>query len=90
MNQDDFKKILEDALDPINKQLNDPDTGLAAINRRLDSNTAAVMKLETTVKGYGDMYKINEDHIRRLDKRLDTVEDNLGIQPSEELTIPTA
>ncbi len=99
MNQNDFKTLLKEAIEPVNKQLdkiidrltgvekqlNDPhsglgavnkrlngieerlddsNSGLAAINSRLDANTAAVIQLEETVNGYGDMYKINEDHIK--------------------------
>lgn len=45
--------------------------------------------VETTVKSYADQYVANEDHIGRLDKRLNTVEENLGIHPSQELTIPS-
>lgn len=55
---DPIKKQLEDpdtGLASINRRLEDPDTGLAAINRRLDANTAAVVELESTVKGYADM-----------------------------------
>lgn len=44
--------------------------------------------IETTTKGYADMYFTNEDHIHRLDKRVHTVEDKLGIQAPEDLTIP--
>ncbi len=45
--------------------------------------------IETTVKSYADRYVANEDHIGRLDKRLTKVEENLGINPPEELTIPS-
>lgn len=66
-------------LDGIEGQLNDSDTGLAAINRRLDSNTAAVMELESTVNGYADMYKINDSNIRRMEKRLEPLEEKVGV-----------
>lgn len=72
------KEVVGEAVDPIKKQLgrvvnrldgiegqlNDPDIGLTAINRRLDANTAAVVELEATVKGYADMYKINDSNSR--------------------------
>ncbi|OGE19654.1 hypothetical protein A3J19_01995 [Candidatus Daviesbacteria bacterium RIFCSPLOWO2_02_FULL_41_8] len=68
MDENKFKAIIEEAInkavEPIREQLNgvvnrldDPDTGLKRINDRLDANTRAIMELETTVKGYGDMYK---------------------------------
>lgn len=70
MNADDYKKLLEEALDPIKQQLGDiegrldnPDAGLKRLNNRVDANTAAVMELEKTVKGYGDSYKINKQNI---------------------------
>ena len=53
--QDQLNSITN-RLDGIEGQLNDPDTGLGAINRRLDVNTGAVVELEKTVKGYADMY----------------------------------
>ncbi|SRR3989344_4675833 len=129
MNQDDYKKLLNEALDPIKKQLedpdtglaainnrlndpdnglaainnrlndpdnglaaiskrlNDPDTGLTAINRRLDANTAAVVELESTIKGYADAYKTNKTNIERLDDRVIQLEDKTGIIPPPELTI---
>lgn len=49
----------------------------------------SVTYMETTLKSYADGYVTNEDHIRRLDKRVVKIEDNLGITPAEELTIPT-
>ena len=87
----DQQSVMNKKLDTIEKraggieeQLSDPDTGLEAINRRLDANTGAVMELEKTVKGYADMYKVNDSNIRKMQKRLETVEENAGIEiPSE-------
>lgn len=66
-------------LEAINRRLDDPDTGLAAINKRLDANTVAVMELESTVNGYADMYKINDSNIRRVEKRLEPLEEKAGV-----------
>lgn len=115
MDEQIFKKLLGEALEPIkgqlggiegrlgsiegrlddpdtglagiNIRLDDPDTGLVAINRRLDANTGAVVELERTVKGYADAYKVNKKNIERLDERLTVVEDQLEIQPSDQLAI---
>lgn len=105
MDEDKLKKIVEEvvngAVDPIKQMLNDPDTGLkainkrlddsdtglAAINRRLDANTAAVMALEKTVNGYGDMYKINDSNIRKIEKRVETLEENAGIESPQEFIL---
>lgn len=67
MSTNDFKKLLDEALEPI--------------KQKQESQSAALVSIESKLDAYGDMYKINEDHIKRLDKRLNTVEDNLGIRP---------
>ena len=43
--------------------------------------------IETTVKGYADMYKINDSNSRRMEKRLETVEDkeNIDVPPEFKL-----
>lgn len=94
MTNDDFKKILDEVLKPLKKdigsvrdRLDDPDTGLKRINERLDSNTAAVMELEKTVKGYADMYKINDSNTRKMEKRVETLEENADIRPPSELQL---
>ncbi len=69
------KEVVNEAVDPIRKQLDDPETGLAAINRRLDANTAAVTNLESTVNGYGE------------EKRLEAAEENANIAVSPELQL---
>lgn len=103
MNQDNFKKLLEESLKPLQIGLDEVRQGLGEVKKDLeqvkkvqDEHTEIIEKrilpplvyIETTVKSYADRYVTNEDHIRRLDKRLDTVEDELGIQPPQELTIP--
>ena len=74
-------------LDGVTTRLDDPDTGLAAINRRLDANTGAVVELEKTVNGYADMYKINDSNIRRMEKRLETVEIDAGVDVPPEFRL---
>lgn len=74
------QSVMNGKLDDIEERLDNPDSGLEAINSRLDANTAAVMKLESTVNGYGDMYKINDSNIRRMEKRLETLEENAGVE----------
>lgn len=102
MNANDYKKLLEEALDPMKQQLgdiegrlggvegklDDPDIGLKRLNDRVDANTAAVMELEKTVKGYADSYKINKYNIERVDTRLSKVEDELNIEVPEDLKVP--
>ncbi|MBI2196581.1 hypothetical protein HYU45_03115 [Candidatus Daviesbacteria bacterium] len=101
MDENKFKAIIEEAInkaiEPVKEQLNgvvtrldDPDTGLKRINDRLDANTRAVMELETTVKGYGDMYKINDSNLRKMEKRVETLEDKAGVVVPEEFHLAAA
>ena len=32
----------------------------------LESHTTSLLTIETTIKAYGDMYKINDDNIRKI------------------------
>lgn len=96
MTQGDFKKLLEESLKPVREEQID----LRKITKEIQKEQTELRRIieervlppviyvETTIKSYADRYVANEDHIRRLDKRLNTVEENLGIQPPEELTIP--
>lgn len=78
---------IEERLEGVEERLDHPDNGLVAINRRLDSNTGAIVKLESTVNGYGDMYKINDSNIRKMEKRLETVEEDAGIEVPPEFQL---
>ncbi len=98
MDENKLKTIIESAIkqavDPVNHRLdgiestlNNPDTGLAAINRRLDANTAAIIELEGTVKGYADMYKINDANIRKTGMRVKTLEKKAKVNVPPELEL---
>lgn len=94
MDENRLKAIVEEvvnrAIEPIKQGLNE-----VKLKQEESANTVAVRVLppltyiETTLKSYADRYVANEDHIQRLDKRLTKVEDNLGIQPPQELNIPS-
>lgn len=43
--------------------------------------------IETTIKGYADMYKINDSNIKKVEKRLETLEKNSGIDVPPELKL---
>lgn len=82
MTSTDFKKLLDENLKPIKEEQR-------ALRKLIEERVLPpVAYIEDTVKSYADRYVTNEDHIGRLDKRLKTVEDNLGIQAPQELTIP--
>lgn len=82
MDENNFKKILDEALAPVKSDI----TELKDIveNRLLP----AVTELEVTVKSYADSYKINKHNIERLHTRLITVEDKLDVEVPEELKVP--
>lgn len=89
-----IEEVVNKAVEPITQRLNgidgqlkDPDTGLKRLNNRMDANTAAVIELEKTVKGYGDMYKINDSNIRKVEKRLETLEEDADVEVPPELQL---
>lgn len=43
--------------------------------------------IETVVKGYADMYKINDSNIRRMEKRLEPLEEDAGKDVPPELKL---
>lgn len=67
MNQDDFKKLLEESLKPLQSGLEEVKKDLGELKQDLDEvkNTQenqvlpSVITTETTIKGYADAYKTN-------------------------------
>lgn len=72
----------------IRDQINTIGGQLSVINSKLDAHSGSLIEIEATLKGYGDMYKINGHNIKRLNKRLQKVERSLDIQSPQELFIP--
>ena len=100
MTGSDFKKLLDETVKPLQQGLDGVRSGLDEVRSDLSEVKQELKEvkdiqeqrilpsltyIETTVKSYADRYVANEDHIRRLDKRLNTIEENLGIQPPQEL-----
>jgi hypothetical protein len=77
MDENKLKTILEEA---INK-------AVEPIKETLENHTGALMRIESVLKGYADAYKVNKKNIERLDERLTIAEDQLEIQPSDQLAI---
>lgn len=103
MTNNDFKTLLDQAVKPLQKGLDEVKTDLNQVKKDVkgikedlkevkDIQENRVLPpltyIETTVKSYADRYVTNEDHIRRLDKRLVAVEGNLEIYPPDNLSIP--
>jgi len=69
MTNDDFKQMLDEALKPIKDEQ-------AELRNLVETRVLPpLVYIETTVKGYADMYKVNDSNIRRMEKRLETVEE---------------
>ncbi len=60
---------------------------LSVINSKLDSHSASLITIEKELKAYGDMYKINDSNIRKMEKRVETLEENADIQPPSEFVL---
>ena len=80
-------RTIKDQQSLMNKKLDDPDTGLERINEKLDTNTESVVNIEQTIAVYKDMYRINDDNARKLEKRVKKLEDNAGIEAPPELEL---
>lgn len=52
---------------------------LDEMQETLDTHTGSLMTIEKELKGYADMYKINDSNIRRMEKRLESLEEDSGI-----------
>lgn len=61
---------------------------MSVINRKLDTHSGSLVDIESKLDTYGDVYKINQKNIERLDTRLVIAEDNLNIKPPEDLKVP--
>lgn len=73
MTPDDFKKLLDEALEPI--------------KQKQESHSAALVSIESKLNAYGDMYKMNDSNVRKVEKRLETLEENADIIPPTELML---
>lgn len=60
---------------------------LDEMQETLDAHTGSLMTIERDIKGYADMYKINDSNIRKMEKRLEAVEGNAGISVPSELQL---
>ena len=75
------KEVVDVALEPIKRDLSEvKDTQETRV-------LPSVVTTENTIKVYSDMYKLNNDNMKKLEKRIETLEDEVGIQPSPELVL---
>lgn len=53
----------------------------------METLQVSVATIEQTNKIYGDMYKVNNSGAKKLEKRLEVLEDKSGVTPPPELTL---
>ncbi len=68
----------------IEQTLESHTTKFTTIEQTLESHTASLVEIESTNKVYGDMYKINNDNVRKIQSRIEVLENRHGIEPSPE------
>lgn len=52
---------------------------LDSVEDKLNNHTVALMKIENTIEGYADMYKVNKEKSEELEERVETIENKLSI-----------
>lgn len=67
--------------DDINEKLDFHKDNLEEINKKQDQHTRSLVNIENKIGAYGDMYQINNDNVRKLEKRIDVLEDKEGVAP---------
>lgn len=94
MTPNDFKKLLDEALEPIKQKQESHSADLANIvsklenhSGKLENHSAALISIESKLDAYGDMYKINDSNVRKVEKRLETLEENADITPPSEFVL---
>ncbi len=95
MDEQRFREILDESITPLRQDIKDLKVGVGDLKKdvgslKRDVNTlkVSVLTLEQTVGSYADSYQVNQANIERLDIRMNTVEEELGIDTPEELKVP--
>lgn len=79
MTDNDIKKIKNVVKEEIQSALKPVNNSLEAVKDELDNHTASLMKIEDTLEGYADMYKVNKEKSAELEERVGTIEDKLSV-----------
>lgn len=78
-------RTIKDQQSVMNKKLDELKETTERLEETVDNQLVpSVVTMENTIQVFGDMYKINDDNIRKIEKRVKTVEDKLEIEPSPE------
>jgi hypothetical protein len=57
------------------------------MNQKLDAHTGSLVTIESKLDAYGDMYKINDSNIRKIQKRTELLEEDTGVEVLPELQL---
>ena len=102
MNKDDFKRLLDESLKPIKTDLNVVKTDLSRVKSDLKELKESheelkytvegkvlpsVTYIKTNIKAYKDSYQINNANAKKLEKRVEVLEDQAGVIPPPELIL---
>lgn len=79
--------VIDKRLDGHDKSLGEINEKLGEVNKKQNQHTSSLVNIENTIKMYGDMYQINDDNVRKLEKRIDVLEDKGGIEAPPELRL---
>mgnify|MGYP001595938117 FL=1 len=79
--------VIDKRLDGIDGRLDQHQKNFGVINKKLDQHTRALVNIENTIKMYGDMYQINNDNARKLEKGVVVLEDKNGVEAPPELRL---
>ena len=89
---DQHTKVLDQhtkVLDQHTKVLDKHTQSFETLQQSVDANTASFADLESKIGSYKEAYQMNRDHIGRLNQRMNIVEEEVGVNPPEELLIAT-
>ena len=84
---DEKLNVMDKRLNGIDGRLDQHQANFDEINKKLDQHTSALVNIENTIKIYSDMYQINNDNVRKLEKRIDVLEDKNGVSAPPELRL---
>ncbi len=109
MTNDDFKKLLDESLNPLRKDLGELKGNqeklkegqeelkytagelkqtIGELKQTIDSRVLpSVTYIETNIKAYRDSYQVNNANAKKLEKRVEILEDKAGVIPPSELTL---
>lgn len=82
------QSVINEKLDDLGDSSKEQEKRLKKIEEILENQVLpSVAYIEQNVKSYADMYKRNDDNVRKIQKRLGTLEEKSGVIPPEELTL---